>query len=349
MRSSLFRLLPLLLAGALAAACGDAPTDTPTDAHTAQLGFSVNVSGTDVRRMVVDVTAPDISQPLVYNVDVVDGVVSGRIDVPPGPARTIRVRAYDVALVQTHEGSTTTDVRPGSNQPVTVTLTPAAGRVPLAVGFGSVVVTVRAVDGPNAPTGEYIAGTSARFEATVATADGTPIPHAVVRWASLNPSIASIGDDGVATALAAGGTQVVATWNGHGSAIGINVTEKTDFVAPTLQSLSFDSATITVTPGWARNLRLRAGVQDDASGIAETMVQIRGTTNPGNGWNCYPLFSASLGTYTCNITVASWTLADTYEVTRVEVTDNAGNRATFTKADLAARGIAPRVTVVHGS
>lgn len=348
MRSSVFRLLPLLLAGALAAACGDAPTAAP-ETGMAELGFSLNLSGTDVRQMVVDVTAADITQPLVYNIDVENGVATGHIDVPPGSQRTIRVRAYDYDRVQTHEGSATTDVRPGNNPPLKVTLNPAAGHVPLTVDFGSLVVSVRAADGPHAPTGEYIVGQQVRFEATVTTADGTPVPGAVVRWASLNPGVMSIAENGTAAALHQGTTTIGATYNGYGATISIPVTARTDFDAPTVTSASFDSVTVTAAHGWALRTKLSVGVTDNASGVDSVAVQVRGLTRTGNGWGCPTLATAPANVFYCYMSVWSYTPADDYVVTEIVVKDRAGNIRRYTREQLAAMGINPRVTVINNT
>lgn len=347
MRSSLVRLLPLLLAGALSAACGDAPTDPLGAAPTAELGFSLNLSGTDVRLMVVEVTAPDITQPLVYDINVNNGTASGRIEVPAGVGRTIHVRAYDYDRVQTHEGSATLDVKPGSNPPVTVTLTPAAGRVPINVNFGSLVVSVRAVDGPNTPTGEYTIGAQARFEAVVTRADGTPVPGAAVRWASLNPGVASVGADGMVTMRNAGITEIAATYNGYGASMPVTVTPRTDFAAPTLTALSFDRTTLAAPASGNTLVHLMIHATDDLSGIASMWVEIRGVAQPWTGWNCAPAEPASPGVYDCSVPVYSTQPADDYIVSFAQFTDAAGNTVSYTKADLAARGIAPRLTVTR--
>lgn len=348
MRRTLLRLLPVVLASVMAAACGDAPTETAA-APRAELGFSMNLSNTEVRSLVVDVTAPDINTPLVYNIQVMNGVATGRIEVPPGQARTIRVRAYDMNNAQTHEGSATMDVRPGSNPPLTVTLRPAAGHVPLSVDFGSLVVSVRAVDGPNAPTGEYMTGTLARFEATVTTANGTPVPAAKVRWASLNPGVASVDSAGVVNARNPGTTQIVATYEGHGASVAVAVTAKTDFVAPTVTAIAFDSATLRPQHGWGRSTRLRVSVQDDASGVDSVYVEVRGVNNTSYGINCTYMTSPTPGVYTCEFYASTHTTPqDDYVVTRVQVWDRAGNTRTYSRTDLSALGFNPRVTVVYG-
>ena len=77
MRRSPWRLLAALLVSLLAAACADLPTTVNPDAEMAQLGFALDLSATDVSSVSVQVTAPDISYPLVYNIPVANGTASG--------------------------------------------------------------------------------------------------------------------------------------------------------------------------------------------------------------------------------------------------------------------------------
>lgn len=346
MRRTLLRLLPVLLASALAAACADAPTVTPAD-QPAELGFSLNLAGTDINLLVVEVTAPDIKQPLVYNVGVQNGMASAHLEVPPGPARTISIRAYDWQRQQTHEGSSTVDVKPGGNQAVNVMLSPAPGRLPITVKLGSLVVMMRAVDGPNAPTGEYMVGTSSRFEAVVTTPDGTPVPGATVRWASLNPGVASVREDGTVTAHNEGATEIAATYNGFGASIPVAVTARTDFYAPTLNGTSFEQPTVAVPASGNKLMHLTVRAIDDVSGIASIWVEIRGVNVHWQGWNCSLDTPVSPGVYDCVFALSSTATADDYVVAYAQLTDHAGNTVAYTKADLAARGLSARLTVTR--
>ena len=61
-----------------------------------------DVSGTAVATVVVEVTAPDIPAPLVFNFIVTDGIASGTITIPAGTGRTITIRAFDAGGVETH-------------------------------------------------------------------------------------------------------------------------------------------------------------------------------------------------------------------------------------------------------
>ena len=95
------------------------PTDG-TEATTVPLRITAVTVGTPISTLVVQVTASDIPTPLVFNLSVVNGVASGTIKIPPGPARTIAVTAMDAQGNVTHEGSATLDVRPGQNPPLQI-------------------------------------------------------------------------------------------------------------------------------------------------------------------------------------------------------------------------------------
>jgi hypothetical protein len=64
-----------------------------------------------------EVTAEDINRRLVFNLEIVDGIANGVIEVPAGEGRTFEVSAFDDHHNVTHTGSETTDVNPGSNPP----------------------------------------------------------------------------------------------------------------------------------------------------------------------------------------------------------------------------------------
>src|SRR5438105_14412327 len=125
LRSAIVALAPLLLL----ASCHPSP-DPPAQGQ-AHLAVTANVVGTAVATVVVEVTAPDISTPLVFNIVVADGVASGTITIPAGTARRITIRAFDAGGVLTHSGAATVSVQAGTNPTVSLTLTPLAGDVPI--------------------------------------------------------------------------------------------------------------------------------------------------------------------------------------------------------------------------
>jgi hypothetical protein len=95
------RWAALALAAAVAACSGDSTGSQP--GGEAQLQVSANVSATPISTLVVEVTAPDIANPLVFNLQVQNGTASGTLKMPPGDSRTITVKAYDSSGQVTHE------------------------------------------------------------------------------------------------------------------------------------------------------------------------------------------------------------------------------------------------------
>src|SRR5512144_1187190 len=161
----------------------------PTDVGTAvPLRITAVVVGVPISTLVVDVTAADIATPLVFNLEVVNGVAAGTIKLPPGPARTIHVMAVDDAGNVTHEGSTTVDVQPGQNAPLQIRLAPRSGHVPITVTFGNYGVVLT----PPAATIDAAVATTLQLAVTVTDVDGNAIPSAEVGWATTNPAVATV-------------------------------------------------------------------------------------------------------------------------------------------------------------
>ena len=59
--------------------------------------------------LVIEVTAPDIPQALVFNLDIVNGSATGSVTIPASANRTITVRAFD-GRTETHRGSRTVTI-----------------------------------------------------------------------------------------------------------------------------------------------------------------------------------------------------------------------------------------------
>ncbi len=341
MRSFSWRLLSALLVSLLAAACSDLPT-VKSAGESAQLGFSLDLSTTNVNSVSVQVTAPDISQTLVYNIPVSGGTASGHIDVPAGAARTITVRAYDPAGAQTHEGSTTVDVKPGSNPPVVVTLIPRAGELPISVSFGSVFIRVTMRTYPEQPNG-YSIGSMPSFQAEVTTPDGTIIPDAVIRWASLDPTVMTVNQNGDAYAAAVGTTEIVATWNGYGAAILVHVASGPDYEPPQLHGMAFDKQVVHYT-GTPQSATLNISITDQTSGIGYVDVHLR-SMSMGNIYPCAARPTGTAGLWRC-----TWTINDSmplgeYVVEFIEFRDSAGNGMTYYSSQLWEMGMAARFMV----
>ena len=78
------------------------PATAPSGDGRAHLAVRADVSGTAVTTVVVEVSAADLPQRLVFNFIVANGVASGTITIPAGTGRTITIRAFDAGGVETH-------------------------------------------------------------------------------------------------------------------------------------------------------------------------------------------------------------------------------------------------------
>src|SRR5881396_225906 len=141
----------------------------------------------------------------------VNGVAAGPISVPAGSNRTITLRAYDAGGVETHAGSVTLSIRPGTNPPIVIVLTPLVGDVPITVTLGSFSVTVAPA------TATLAAEDTVQLTATVLDANNNPVPVQVA-WATLNAAVATVATDGPqtgrVTGVGPGQTTVFAVYGG---------------------------------------------------------------------------------------------------------------------------------------
>jgi Big-like domain-containing protein len=206
------RVLVRLLSGmALLAAlhaCGDSGTSMGPDPQAdARLVLSAVVTGTPIAVVTAEVTAADIATPLLFNLSITNGVATGTLRLPPGAARTVTVRAFEESGSITHEGSVTVDIRAGQNPPVTITLRPRAGQLPITATLGevSVVITPATLD--------LTVGTTAQLTATIVDANGDPV-NGTVEWAVGNPAFASVSLSGLVTGLVEGQTEISASFDG---------------------------------------------------------------------------------------------------------------------------------------
>jgi uncharacterized protein YjdB len=194
-----------------AAACTLRAPAAPPDGGTAALRVSAQVSGTPIATLVVRVTAPDIPNALVFNLERVGDVAAGILRVPPGDGREFAAEAYDSRGDLTHEGSTIADVRLGVNPPLTLRLLARAGQVPVSVVVASHAVVVTPA------VAEPALGETLTLSAQVVATDGTVLPGTVA-WASTNPARAAVARNaagqGVVTTLDTGAVQIVAAYEG---------------------------------------------------------------------------------------------------------------------------------------
>jgi hypothetical protein len=177
------------------------------------------VAGTPISTVVVEVTAPDITTPLVFNLTLADGRATGTITVPAGSARKITIRAYDASGIETHRGSTTIDVREGASNPsVSISVLSLGGEQPITVQLSTHTVTVTGV-------ATVAVGATATFTAVVHDVDGSVVtPNGELKWATDAPAIATVDGSGVVTGVKVGGpAKIMATYRGVGHAVSIDV------------------------------------------------------------------------------------------------------------------------------
>lgn len=198
-----------------AASCSGSKLDP--NGGLATLFIRANVSGTSVTTVVVDVTAPDIPTPLVFNIAVTGGVAQGSITVPAGSHRTIEMRGFDAGGVQTHDGSVTLDVHPGANPTIAMVLQPLTGELPINVTFGSFSVTV--TPSPS----NIVVNQTVQLAASIKDWNGNPTTGSV-SWATHDPGIATVDASGLVTARGAGNTTIAATFQGVAGTATVSVT-----------------------------------------------------------------------------------------------------------------------------
>jgi hypothetical protein len=199
-----------LVAGLVSGSCSSDPTGANGSDELTPLRFTVFTVGTPISTLVVEITADDINRRLVYNLQVVDGVASGTVDVPAGEARTFTVTAFDDQHNVTHEGSATADVSPGNNPPLRVKLKPIAGEVEVIATFGEYTVLVT----PASATIDAAISDQLQLEVAVIDPDDEAVPDPQVLWATTHPSLATVTASGLVTGLANGEVTIVAAYDG---------------------------------------------------------------------------------------------------------------------------------------
>lgn len=204
LRSRLTSLFVTLGFLTVLASCGQNTVGPPGEAT---LAISVNLSGTMVATVVADVTAPDIPTMLVFNIPVVNGTAIRTITVPAGSNRTITLRAYDAGGVETHSGSVTATIQPGTNPTMAIVLTPLTGDLPINATLGSFIVTV------TPPSANLAIAGTVQLSATIQDSRGNPTTG-VVSWATHDPGVATVDGAGLVTATGAGTTSISAVFQG---------------------------------------------------------------------------------------------------------------------------------------
>lgn len=219
-----------LIVAATTQGCRDGGVTGPENLPrgTGRLSVSAQFELNTATNLVIEVTAPDIPQALVFNLAVVNGAATGSVTIPAGGNRLIVVRAFD-GRTETHRGSRTVTIVEGVNPPLTMQLLPLAGTVPVTVSFGVAVVTVTPL------TWTLQVDQTVSFAATVMDATGAMQPTAVIRWASTDTRRLTIDSTGRATARDTGTVDVVAVAGGAAGRATITVTPADGVIPPSFQ------------------------------------------------------------------------------------------------------------------
>lgn len=272
-------LAALAVATAFVAGCSDrrAPSE-PTSTGTADLAVYTDVSGTRITSLQVEVTAPDLAEPIYALIAVDGGIGSGVIQVPAGARRTITVRAFDALEIETHRGSQTVDVEEGTNPTISITLLPLQGDVEVNVRIGSITIAI------SPDTATLKVSESLQLTATIEDGDGNRVTGSVI-WGSTQPDVAIVDNAGLVIAVDSGTALIAATF---GNVVGVATINVLPNVALNLnagalsstQSVALDVNDSSQVVGWSAPItaRRRAFLWSEADGW-------RGLGHLGGSWS----------------------------------------------------------------
>jgi hypothetical protein len=220
-------LAALFVVTAFVAGCRDGmPTGpNPIPPGSGRLSVVAQFELNTATNLVIEVSAPDIPQTLVFNLEIVNGTASGSVTIPAGSNRLIVVRAFD-GKTETHRGSRSVTIVEGVNAPLSLTLLPLAGTVPVTVSFGVAVVSVTPL------TWSLPVDSTVAFAATVMDATGAMEASPIVRWASTDTRKLTIDSTGLATARDTGTVMVVAVSGGAAARSTVTITPNNDTTIP---------------------------------------------------------------------------------------------------------------------
>jgi hypothetical protein len=195
------------------------PAVTPPDSGSAALQLVASSVPATVKTLVVVVTAADIPAPKVFNIAVSGGTASGTITVPVGPARTVTIRAYDAGGIESHRGATSVNVQAGGNPTVSISLDALQGQQVIEVRVESLVITITPA------TLTVRVDQTVKVQAAVRTLAGDPVTVAPgdVRWATLQPNVATVGTAGDVLGVSTGSATIVAVYAGVAGTAAVKV------------------------------------------------------------------------------------------------------------------------------
>ena len=241
LRRTVHSALALACSLLLFVGCERSPTasnGSPVALHVSAAAISATVS-----MVVIKVTAADIPVPLVFNFAVSGGAISGTITVPAGSDRTVTASAYDAGNTETHRGVVTMNLPAGTQPTLNLKLLPLTSDQPINIVVTSIVVTVT----PTTLT-LTIGAANGQLSASIKDGDGNPVVG-TVKWATMDPAVASVDAAGSVHAVGAGSTQIVATFAGVASVSTVTVFAGTSAALTQISSVLSDPVYVTTPPG----------------------------------------------------------------------------------------------------
>jgi hypothetical protein len=321
-----------LLAVLGTSACSDPAQPTPASEDVAMPFLAVFNAFSGVATVVVTVTGPRISTPIVGNFPIVNDTARGTLTLPVGPGRVLTAEAFDASGLATYRGTRTVTVAAGTNAGVALTLLPLLGDVPVTAVVGRLTLTLSA-----APT-TLAAGTTSTLTAEVRDAQNALV-SVPVTYALSRPPAASVTAGGILTALDTGTVQVTATAFGSAATTTITMTP----------GVVLDRVTMTDT--------LRAlGASSNAdvvvthpTGIDSVQVTLSPPAGGGAPVTCSSLTPATgtrtAGTFRCALTVPAGGTLGVWRVSLVRVFVGA-TPAVLDSESLRNRGVTASVRII---
>ena len=142
--------------------------------------FVVEANDPKLARLTVEVRAPDLKEPLKYEIKASNGSAVGGIYVPPDDFREILVSAFDARGIETHRGSENQYIRAGVNSPLFIRLQPTEAGAPLMVALRSHRIQLEQLN---------TKGLTSRLRVRVFDPDGQPanLSPGDVKWGVTDP------------------------------------------------------------------------------------------------------------------------------------------------------------------
>jgi hypothetical protein len=207
-------LASLLILGGTACSSPTA-SDLDVEPGLARVEVTASVPDGSLARSTLEVTAPDLAGNLTFVTPVRQGRIRTVVDVPAGPGRTFRLRAYDSSGAARYGGEATDDLATSHNPVVWIELEPM-GDVTIEITVAEPQIEIL----PPAPV--VGVGRALALTALVTDGNGKHIT-ADIRWASTSPAIATVDSSGIVSGRRPGTATIVATAHGRSGSVELTV------------------------------------------------------------------------------------------------------------------------------